>query len=112
MSDRKEMLIKSFFDGEEIESCPEDKKNHFLKLIDEVQKMPFNDCICYYDDFDDSIEINLYFNNNIKLLMSFLDLTDESAFSIYRSREHLVSDILNLSEIILKFDEIKTAGLF
>ena len=82
---------------------PIEKNAYIIYLSESVSKLKFEDSVCYFNKFDNSIDTILKLKENIKVSISqFIDDEKDApvVFSIHRGQTLLVSDELPIREIV------------
>lgn len=76
----------------------------FDSFFKSVSKLPFNDNIVQYDSCEKTLDVTLWFNENLRLIINKIidECNDNVIFSIYHDNKLLVCDEMSVDELVQK----------
>lgn len=80
------------------------KVDNFDPFFKQLASLPFYDNIVQYDSFEKTLDVTLWFGENLRLIMNkFIEGDDDNVvFSIYHGNKLLVCDEISVEELVKK----------
>lgn len=80
------------------------KTDNFDSFFRKIARLPFYDNIVQYDSSEETLDVTLWFDENLRLIINkFIEDDDDNViFSIYHDKKLLVCDEISVEELVKK----------